>query len=129
MMSVSMTWDERQNNIVMLTFSEEWTWREATVAFNNALAKISNLPHTVALIFNLSLNTFFPANGLVEHVKLVRDKVSQHPNVNLIVVVMPRDSTRDMLMAAAQMYGSSNCTYKFLDAVDDAYATVAQKLG
>jgi hypothetical protein len=129
MMSVSMDWDEQQQNIVMLTFSEEWTWREATVALNNAMAEISHLPHAVALIFNLSRNTFFPSHGLVDHIKTVREKIHQYPNINLVIVVMPKDSTRDMLMAAAQMYSSPSCTYKFLDAVDDAFAVAAQKLG
>jgi hypothetical protein len=127
-MSVSMNWDESQRGIVMLTYAEEWTWREAAATFDRALALVRPLSHPVALLFDLSENTYFPPGGLAENVRKAVEKIHQVGNIGVVVVVTPPTSTRDMLIAVAKTYATPSCTYAFVNSLDEASSLIAKHL-
>lgn len=125
-MSVSINRNQTQGSMMVLTYTEEWTWREANHVFTNALDSVSHVQEPVTLVFDLSDNTYFPSTGLIENIRSAIDKIHTHGNIRMVVVAMPKSSTRDMLMVAVQLYASPNCTYTFATSLNEAYSTISQ---
>jgi hypothetical protein len=120
-MGVSIHWNETQPHAVILTLSEEWTWRELTHEIDAALKLADRLSHRVLLIGDMTHTTYLPATGLVDIVRQSAQKIHQHHNIMGVVLAMPPTSMRDMLTTVIKTYSGNTCDFEAVNTMDEAY--------
>jgi hypothetical protein len=127
-MGVSMTWDEARQHIILLTFTEEWTWREAMRQLERSLPILEQAT-PIFFVVDMLGTTYLPSTGLIETVKQAAAIVKPYVQLKGAILVMRQTPMRDMLLTAMTSYGVRGHTFHVAPTLDDAYALVTQVVG
>lgn len=85
-MAINLDWDNTEHTIILITFTQPWTWHDFNNAIEEMIARFDSVNHMVDVIFDIRRGGLPPPNAIT-HFKKAAD--IQHPNGRHLVYVAP----------------------------------------
>jgi hypothetical protein len=121
-MTVTVSWYDPKQEIVLYVFEGHWTWDELYAAYNQAIVMEKSAPYRVDVVLDLLKSKSVPANALL-HVKNISNK--QPENLGLTVIVTPNAFVRALYNAGTQFYKGIAHYFRVVPTVAEALQMIA----
>ena len=125
-MSISIEWGDEDHTIVYWDFRGSWTWREFTVAQDQATRMLATVDHTVAVIADMKNSPVLPANALALYLSYLQRAAG---NTGLIVVVGASRLVKTMIAVFLRINPRKDIPgtdFTFANTIKEAYLFIAE---
>lgn len=112
---------DTDDNIILMTFTDEWGWSDVYDAVDITLDIAARVRHELYLVIDLRRNSFMPPTGMIDNFRQVAGILDNQGNIVATAVVFGRSQLRTLITTALDRYGSSKRPYYYVDTMDDAY--------
>lgn len=85
-MGIIVQWDNTAQNIILISFTQPWTWHDFDHAITEMIGHFDSVNHPVDVIFDIRKGGFPPADAITHFKKAAE---IQHPNGRRLVYVAP----------------------------------------
>ncbi len=85
-MPINVQWDNTEQNIVVITFTQPWTWHDFDQAITDMITHFDSVNHPVDVIFDIRKGGFPPPDAITHFKKAAE---IQHLNGRRLIYVAP----------------------------------------
>lgn len=126
-MGIQVKWDNKQKNILVCTFEENWTWREYDAAMELGREMIDSVSHPVDVIFDVQRTLFAPSGALRNLGKSFRGLTDA--NLNHLVIVGATGIFQIIVDVLHNLYPRAATSMVHAATLTEAYKLLGQSVG
>ena len=117
-MSVIVTWDAPDQNIIRFIYENNWTQKDFQIALAQLASMLDSLQQSVHIVIDQEQAEVSPGIFLT-HAKSICS-ITNHPNADAVVIVGASDAARELCETAANRHTFCH-NLRFAPTLDDAY--------
>ena len=121
-MSISVEWDNPEQNIILCTYRDTWTWEAFFGAVQTASDLQDTVHHMVDMILDMRYSASIPSGVKGKFSEIAR---ISHPNTGIRVLVTHTDVIKVLFQVFASVYRPAARKYQVVDSLDKAYTLIA----
>jgi hypothetical protein len=113
--------------VIMLTFTDEWTWLESLSAFKHAIVIANQGGRRLGFVFDLSRNSFMPPTGLIPTLQECAGLARSTPHIGACIIVFSKAQTqlKAMVKTALDRVGT-DCEIVYVGSLTEALDAAAR---
>lgn len=125
-MAITIDWLTAEQNILVLTYAEPWTWEQVRLCAQSAADMLDSVQQPVYFVHNFYGNTYMPPGGFVENTRWIAASLHSHPNIAAVITVVSPD-IQPLFIPALQRYGAPGREYLFAETLDMALGLIRKR--
>ena len=120
---IKIQWSDTQQNIVIWTFSDQWTWNDFYTAQNEVQNRINKVNGIVDSIFITPQQQKVPSSAISHFRKIITKRHNRH---DMLVVVGSSMFLSALLNMVIKFIPSASHQFHFVSTQDEAYKIIEQ---